>query len=74
VPAVDLDLAGDQGGAAAIAVLDDFEHVMALLGPEVARWLDVISSMPVAPGQAVAIFGAFCLRKLSLRSWRRWAL
>ena len=34
VPAVDRDLAGDQGGAAAIAVLDDFEHVMTLLGPE----------------------------------------
>ena len=34
VPAVDRDLAGDQGGAAAIAVLDDFEHVMPLLGPE----------------------------------------
>jgi len=34
VPAVDRDLAGDQGGAAAIAVLDDFEHVMPPLGPE----------------------------------------
>ena len=34
VPFVDRDLAGDQGGAAAIAVFDDFEHVVALLGPE----------------------------------------
>jgi hypothetical protein len=34
VPAVDRDLAGDQGGAAAIAILDDFQHVVALLGPE----------------------------------------
>src|SRR5271154_6227624 len=34
VPTVDRDLAGDQGGAAAVAVLDDLEHVVALLGPE----------------------------------------
>src|SRR6266446_3046596 len=34
MPAVDRDLAGDQGGAAAVAVFDDFQHVVALLGPE----------------------------------------
>src|SRR5437763_14155361 len=34
VPAVDRDLAGDQGGAAAVAVFDDFQHVTALLGTE----------------------------------------
>src|SRR5713226_993674 len=34
VPAVDRDLAGDQGGTAAVAILDDLEHVMTLLGPE----------------------------------------
>src|SRR4051794_11168017 len=34
MPAVHRDLAGDQGGAAAIAVFDDFEHVVALLGAE----------------------------------------
>src|SRR5215813_15157128 len=34
VPAVDRDLAGDQGGAAAVAVLDDLEHIVTLLGPE----------------------------------------
>ena len=34
VPTVDRDLASDQGGAAAIAVLDNFEHVVALLGSE----------------------------------------
>ena len=34
VPVVDRDLAGDQGGAAAIAVFDDLEEVVSLLGPE----------------------------------------
>ena len=34
MPAVDRDLAGDQGGAEAIAVFDDLEHVVSLLGPE----------------------------------------
>jgi hypothetical protein len=34
VPAVDRDLAGDQGGAAAVAFFDDFQHVVALLGPK----------------------------------------
>ena len=34
MPAVHRDLAGDQGGAAAVAVFDDFEHVAALLGAE----------------------------------------
>src|SRR4051795_848159 len=34
MPAVHRDLAGDQGGAAAVAVFDDFEHVVALLGAE----------------------------------------
>ena len=34
MPFVDRDLAGDQRGAATVAVFDDFEHVMALLGPE----------------------------------------
>src|SRR6266849_9975641 len=34
VPAVDRDLAGDKRGAAAVAVFDDFQHVMALLGPK----------------------------------------
>ena len=34
VPAVDRDLAGDQRGAAAVAVLDDLQHVVALLGAE----------------------------------------
>src|SRR5512146_222558 len=37
VPAVDRDLAGDQRGAAAVAVLDDFQHIMALLG---SQWLE----------------------------------
>ena len=31
VPAIDRDLAGDQGGAAAVAVFDDFQQVVALL-------------------------------------------
>src|SRR4051795_13638999 len=34
MPAVHWGLAGDQGGAAAVAVFDDFEHVVALLGAE----------------------------------------
>src|SRR5947208_182267 len=34
VPAVDRALAGDQGGAAAVAFFDDFQHVVALLGPK----------------------------------------
>src|SRR5215472_11075896 len=34
VPAVDRDLAGDQRGAAAVAVLDDLQQVMTLLGSE----------------------------------------
>src|ERR1044071_8217016 len=34
VPAVDRDLAGDQRGAAAVAIFDDFQHVVALLGSE----------------------------------------
>src|SRR6187551_3602165 len=34
MPAVHRDLAGDQGGAAAVAVFNDFEHVVALLGAE----------------------------------------
>src|SRR5947209_4667659 len=34
VPAVDRDLAGDQRGAAAVAFFDDFQHVVALLGPK----------------------------------------
>jgi hypothetical protein len=33
VPFIDRDLAGDQCSAAAVAVFDDFEHVVALLGP-----------------------------------------
>src|SRR6516164_3718029 len=37
VPTVDRDLASDQRGAAAVAVLDDFEHVVALLRSE---WLE----------------------------------
>src|SRR5215472_7424780 len=36
VPAVDRDLAGDQRGAAAVAVLDDLQQVVTLLGTE---WL-----------------------------------
>ena len=32
--AVHRDLAGDQGGATAVAVFDDFEHIVALLGTE----------------------------------------
>jgi len=36
MPAVDRDLTGNQRSATAIAVLDDFEHVVTLLGPE---WL-----------------------------------
>jgi hypothetical protein len=31
-PAIDRDLAGDQGGAAAVAVFDNLEDVMTLLG------------------------------------------
>jgi hypothetical protein len=34
VPAVDGDLAGDHGGAAAVALLDDLEEIAALLGRE----------------------------------------
>jgi hypothetical protein len=34
MPFVDRDLAGDQRGAAAVTVFDDFEHVVAVLGPE----------------------------------------
>ena len=34
VPAIDRDLAGDEGSAAAVAVFDDLEQVAALLGPE----------------------------------------
>ncbi len=34
VPSVDGDLAGDHGGAAAVAFLDDLEEIAALLGPE----------------------------------------
>ena len=34
VLAVDRDLDGDQSGAAAVAVFDDFLHVAALLGTE----------------------------------------
>src|SRR6266478_8627828 len=37
VPAVDRDLAGDQGGAATVAFFDDFQHVVALLGPKGSR-------------------------------------
>jgi hypothetical protein len=33
MPAVDRDLTGNQRGATAIAVLDNFEQVVALLGP-----------------------------------------
>ena len=34
MPAIDRDLAGNQGGATAVAVLYDFQHVMTLLRPE----------------------------------------
>jgi hypothetical protein len=34
VPAVDRDLAGDQRGTAAVAVFDDLQQVVALLGAE----------------------------------------
>jgi hypothetical protein len=34
MPAIDRDLAGYQGGAAAVAVFDNLEDVMALLGSE----------------------------------------
>jgi hypothetical protein len=34
MPFVDRDRAGDQGGAAAVAVVADFEHVVALFGRE----------------------------------------
>ena len=34
MPAIDRDLAGNQDGAAAVAVLDNFQHVMTLLGPQ----------------------------------------
>src|SRR6516225_3238997 len=34
MPAVDWDLAGDQRGAAAVTVFDDFQHVVTLLRPE----------------------------------------
>ena len=34
MPFVDWDLAGDQRGAATVAVFDDFEHVVALFGPD----------------------------------------
>jgi len=34
VPALDRDLAGDQSGASAVAVFDDLQAVVALLGPE----------------------------------------
>src|SRR6516162_479440 len=37
VPAVDRDLAGDQRGATAVAVLDDLQQVVTLLG---AEWLE----------------------------------
>jgi len=33
-PAVDRDLASQQRGAAAVAIFDDLQHVVALLGPE----------------------------------------
>ena len=36
VPASDWDLAGDQQGAAAVAVIDDLQQISALLGVE---WL-----------------------------------
>ena len=32
MPAIDWDLAGDQGGAAAVAVFDNLEDIMTLLG------------------------------------------
>ena len=34
MPALDRDLAGNQRGAAAVAVFDDLQDVVALLGPE----------------------------------------
>src|SRR5215469_12683826 len=34
MPSVDGDLAGDQRGAAAVAVFDDFQHVVALFRPK----------------------------------------
>jgi len=34
MPAVDGDLAGDEGSAAAVALLEDFQEVAALLGTE----------------------------------------
>src|SRR6516162_8308389 len=34
MPSVDGYLAGDQGGAAAVTVFDDFQHVMALFRPQ----------------------------------------
>src|SRR5262245_61781643 len=34
VPAIDGDLAGDEGGAAAIALLDDLQQIAALVGGE----------------------------------------
>ena len=37
VPAVHGDLAGDQRGAAAVAILDDLQQVVALLGGRAAR-------------------------------------
>jgi hypothetical protein len=52
VPFVDRDLAGDQRGAAAVAVFDDFEQVVALLGPERLK-------APIIEDQAtsLAVFG-----------------
>ena len=34
VPSIDRDLAGDEGGAAAVALLDDLEQIAALVGGE----------------------------------------
>src|SRR6516165_11041570 len=34
MPSVDGYLAGDQGGAAAVTIFDDFQHVMALFRPQ----------------------------------------
>jgi len=34
VPAIDRDLAGDEGGAAAAALLDDLQEIATLVGPE----------------------------------------
>ena len=54
VPAGDGQLAGDQSGGGAMAVLDDLQHVAALIGIEPLR-SPIVEDQQLGPGAVMAL-------------------